>query len=111
MQMQAFMLSIQKTVVDGIVYSKCFIGLPANNETEVVSSVMQLSVQDDKLDEIMSSLVANQVKVGELVNISLTIGRGGKNTMRQIVTGITSAQRPGHQPAQQARAEQQKEQK
>lgn len=98
MQMQAMLLSVQKTVVEGKVYAKAFIALPANNETEAVSSVMQLTIPDTLIDQIMRETIANDIKLGELCNITLEMERGGKNSLRQIIVGIASAQRPGHKP-------------
>lgn len=98
MQMQAMLLSVQKTVVEGKVYAKAFIALPANNETEAVSSVMQLTIPDTLIDQIMRETIANDIKLGELCNITLEMERGGKNSLKQIIVGISSAQRPGHKP-------------
>ncbi|NLY16341.1 MAG: hypothetical protein GXZ05_08165 [Gammaproteobacteria bacterium] len=98
MQMQAMLLSVQKTVVEGKVYAKAFIALPANNETEAVSSVMQLTIPDTLIDQIMREVIASDIKLGELCNITLEMERGGKNSLKQIIVGIASAQRPGHKP-------------
>lgn len=101
MQMQAMLLSVQKTAVEGKVYAKAFIALPANNETEAVSSVMQLTIPDTHIDQIMREVIASDIKIGELCNITLEMERGGKNSLKQIIVGIASAQRPGHKPQQQ----------
>lgn len=104
MQIQAMLLSVQKTVVDRNVYAKAFIALPADNEKDAVTSVMQLGIQEDKADEVFRHVIDNGLKLGELVNVSVTIVRGAQNSVKQVVTGITSAQRPaqvidqGNQP-------------
>lgn len=98
MQMQAMLLSVQKTAVEGKVYAKAFIALPANNETEAVSSVMQLTIPDTHIDQIMRDVIASDIKIGELCNVTLEMERGGKNSLKQIIVGIASAQRPGHKP-------------
>lgn len=100
MQIQAMLLSVQKTVVDRNIYAKAFIALPADNEKDAVTSVMQLGIQEDKADEVFRHVIDNGLKLGELVNVSVTIVRGGQNTVKQLVTAITSAQRPVQQPAQ-----------
>lgn len=110
MQLQAMILSIQKVNVDGKTYSKCFIGLPANNDTEAVSSVMQLSVQEDKIESVFRSVVENNLKLGELVSVDVAIQRGSQNSIKQVVTGISSAQRPAIQAAPQQPAQQQQQQ-
>lgn len=109
-QFQAMLLSVQKTVVDRNVYGKAFIGLPPNGETEAVSSVMQLGIREDKADDVLRFVIDNDIKLGELVNVSVDIVRGGQNSIKQVVTAITSAQRPVQQPAQgpQAQPNQQK---
>lgn len=111
MQLQAMLLSVQKTIVDRNIYAKAFIALPADNEKDAVSSVMQLGIQEEKAEEVFKHVVDNGLKLGELVNVSVTIVRGAQNSVKQVVTAITSAQRPAQQVGQQARAEQQKEQK
>ncbi len=100
MQMQAMLLSVQKTAVEGKVYAKAFIALPANNETEAVSSVMQLTIPDSHIDTVMRDVIASDIKLGELCNITLEMERGGKNSLKQIIVGIVSAQRPGHKQPQ-----------
>lgn len=94
-QFQAMLLSVQKTVVDRSIYGKVFIGLQPNGETEAVSSVMQLGIREDKADEVLRHTLDNGIKLGELVNVSVDIVRGGQNSIKQVVTAITSAQRPG----------------
>ena len=111
MQLQAMLLSVQKTIVDRNIYAKAFIALPADNEKDAVSSVMQLGIQEDKAEEVFKHVIDNGLKLGELVNVSVTIVRGAQNSVKQVVTAIASAQRPSQQVGQQARAEQQKEQK
>lgn len=110
MQIQAMLLSVQKTVVDRNIYAKAFIALPADNEKDAVTSVMQLGIQEDKADEVFRSVIDSGLKLGELVNVDVTIVRGAQNSVKQVVTGISSVQRPGHQQNQHARpAEQQKQ--
>jgi|LSQX01.1.fsa_nt_gb hypothetical protein len=110
MQIQAMLLSVQKTVVDRNIYAKAFIALPADNEKDAVTSVMQLGIQEDKADEVFRSVIDSGLRLGELVNVDVTIVRGAQNSVKQVVTGISSAQRPGHQQNQHARpAEQQKQ--
>lgn len=111
MQMQAMLLSVQKTVVDGRIYAKAFIALPADGEKDAVTSVMQLGIQEDKADEVFRNVIASGIKLGELALIDVSVVRGSQNSVKQIVTGITSAQRPAMQPAGQQRAETKPEQK
>lgn len=94
MQIQAMLLSVQKTIVDRNMYAKAFIALPADNEKDAVTSVMQLGIQEDKAEEVFKYVVDNNIKLGELVNVDVTIVRGAKNSVKQVVTSITSAQRP-----------------
>lgn len=108
MQIQAMLLSVQKTVVDRNIYAKAFIALPADNEKDAVTSVMQLGIQEDKADEVFRHVIDNGLKLGELVNVSVTIVRGAQNTVKQVVTGITSAQRPVQQPQPAQRPEKDK---
>lgn len=102
MQLQAMLLSVQKTIVDRNIYAKVFIALPADNEKDAVTSVMQLGIQEDKAEEVFKHVIDNGLKLGELVNVSVTIVRGAQNSVKQVVTGITSAQRPAQAQAPQA---------
>lgn len=103
MQLQAMLLSVQKTIVDRNIYAKAFIALPADNEKDAVTSVMQLGIQEDKAEEVFKHVVDNGLKLGELVNVSVTIVRGAQNSVKQVVTAITSAQRPAQQAGPQQR--------
>lgn len=112
MQIQAMLLSVQKTVVDRNVYAKAFIALSADNEKDAVTSVMQLGIQEDKADEVFRHVIDNGLKLGELVNVDVNIVRGAQNSVKQVVTRITSAQRPAQvQPQQQAQQQRQEEKK
>jgi len=102
MQLQAMLLSVQKTIVDRNIYAKAFIALPADNEKDAVSSVMQLGIEEDKAEEVFKQVIDNNLKLGELVNVGVTIVRGAQNSVKQVVTSITSAQRPAQQVGQQA---------
>lgn len=107
MQIQAMLLSVQKTVIDRNMYAKAFIALPADNENDALTSVMQLGIQEDKAEEVFRYVLDNNMKLGELVNVEVIIVRGAKNSVKQVVTAITSAQRPAQQHGQN-RPEQQK---
>lgn len=111
MQLQAMILSVQKTVVEGTVYAKIFAAFPPTDENEAVSSVVQLNIKEGAVDDILRAARQNDFKLGELVNIEVDNVRGGKNTLKQIVTAISSAQRPAVQPGPQSHQQPQPEKK
>lgn len=107
-QMQAMLLSVQKTVVDRNTYAKAFIALSPNGETDAISSVMQLSILEEKADQVFAGVMQQGIQLGEVVTVTTNIVRGAQNSVKQVVTDIQRlAKQPAAQPAQQQQPQQQ----